>query len=82
MKKAYHFSDLSEVKCQSCGKRLKKRIVEQTSKARNCYNCYSGARYRGYNQHQAANTRITPNMRFNRRALINARKQRRARLGK
>lgn len=39
MKKLYSHLELSEKKCVSCGRRLKKRIVETYPKANECYRC-------------------------------------------
>jgi len=42
MKKSYPFFELSEKKCSSCGRKLKRRLVEERRPKNidKCYKCY------------------------------------------
>ena len=42
MKKAYPYNVLGNKRCVECGKRLKKRIVEEKPTANHCYRCGLG----------------------------------------
>jgi hypothetical protein len=80
MKKKYHYTTMSDLKC-SCGKRLKKGVVERKTGPLNCYNCYSGARQSGFSDRQARTMRIPRNYRLTRKQMVVERKARRKRRG-
>ena len=40
MRKSHKYNELSNVKCFTCGKLLKKRMVEQKEMVPNCFECH------------------------------------------
>ena len=39
-RKPYAYTELSNIRCSSCGKRLKKNLLAKKPKAQLCYICY------------------------------------------
>ena len=42
MKKPFRNTDLSEIKCKRCGRRLKKNLIDKNPDAELCWGCWSG----------------------------------------